>query len=200
MRSGDEVLIVVMIVAGVIALVWFAILILFYITLMRCLQRIQPRNRDMEPGMVFLNLIPCFGLVWIFITVNKIGSSLQKEFYSRRWRTEGEGFGTSVGVAYGALICASVIPYIGSLFAIASLVCFIIYWIQIAGYSSRLAEPFDPSRVDDDYDDDYERRRLPRADRDRDYDDDRIREDRRDDRIREERRDDDYDDRIRAGD
>jgi hypothetical protein len=144
-------------------------------------------------------MVPCVGIVWIFITVNKIGSSLQKEFRSRRWPTEGEGFGTGVGIAYAALALAGAIPYIGALFSIAALVCFIIYWIQISGYSSRLAqEPDDDLRSDDDDADDdrdYERRRLSRAD---DYDDRRP----RDERIRKDRRDDDFDapdERIRSG-
>ena len=145
--------------------------------------------------MVWLNFIPCFGTIWIFFTVIKIANSLRKEYYSQRWPTDGEGFGNGVGIAFAALLVIAWIPYIGGLFGIAAFVCFIIYWVQIAGYSSKLAaEPFDASRRDD-YDDeldrDYERRRLPRSE---------PRYEPLDDRIRSEKPPDDYppDDRIRS--
>jgi hypothetical protein len=38
--------------------------ILFLLTLHRALDRCSPRNRTMEPGMVWLNLIPLFSMVW----------------------------------------------------------------------------------------------------------------------------------------
>jgi hypothetical protein len=195
-RNDREVLTVVFIIMGIAMLIGLVIAIFFYLTLMRCLQRIQERNREMEPWQVWLNFIPCFGMVWIFFTVIKIANSLQKEYRSRRWPLEGEGFGNGVGIAFAALSIAGMIPYIGALFSIASLVCFIIYWVQIAGYSAKLAaDPYDPSRRDD-YDDqldrDYERRRLPRSE---------PREGPADERIRSEKPPDDYppDERIRSG-
>jgi hypothetical protein len=181
-QNDDEFLIAIFVIVGIWFVIWLTISIFFCLTLMRCLQRVQPRNRDMEPGSVWLNLIPCFEMVWIFITVLKIASSLQKEWRSRRCPMEGEVFGQGVGIAFAALSLAGMIPYIGVLFSIASLVCFIIYWVQIAGYSSKLAsEPYS-DRIKDDFDDeldrDYERRRPPRRER-RDDDggppDDRIR-------------------------
>jgi hypothetical protein len=53
-------LIIVIVIAVVIGLV---IYIFFLLTLQRCFSRISPANRQMEPGMVWLNLIPCFGAI-----------------------------------------------------------------------------------------------------------------------------------------
>lgn len=53
-------------------------------TLSSCLKECSSRNRRMEPGQAFLNMIPLFGLVWIFITVNRLEESLQDEYDDRR--------------------------------------------------------------------------------------------------------------------
>ena len=178
MRDEEAVNMVVLGVACVFLLIALVIAILFLLTLQKCLSRVQPRNRDMEPGMVWLNLVPCLNLVWIFMTVSKIGSSLQKEFRSRGWRTEGEGFGVGIGMAYAGLSIASNIPYVGLLFAIPALICYVIYWVQIANYSARIAKPADSSDRYGDEEDDYDRDRPSRRRRDDDEDrgepDDRI--------------------------
>jgi hypothetical protein len=36
------------------------------------------------------------------------------------------------------LFCASIIPVIGALFSLGGLVCWILYWIKIAGFSKKL--------------------------------------------------------------
>jgi hypothetical protein len=40
----------------------------------------------------------------------------------RSWRTEGESFGQSIGIAYEVLALLGVIPYIGTIFSVASFV------------------------------------------------------------------------------
>jgi hypothetical protein len=50
-------------VVAVLVIFSLIINIFFLLTLSRCLSRVQPRNRDMEPGMVWINLIPCFSMV-----------------------------------------------------------------------------------------------------------------------------------------
>lgn len=198
MRSSNVEPFVILGILLVIIVFWLSIMSLFCLTLMRCFQRIQPQNRTLEPWTVWLRLIPCVGTIFIFIIVTKLTESLRKEYRWRRWGSRGEGFGNGGGMAYAVLNAAGHIPYIGVLFTLAAFVCFIVYWVQIANYSSRLAQPFEDRRFDDDFDDidrDYERRRVPRAD---DYGD----RDRGGDRIRPERRDDDLDapdERIRAG-
>ena len=124
----------------------------------------------MEPGMVWLLLIPCFGLIWQFIMIIRISESLDNEFYSRRWRRDGD-FGKSLGISYAVLNLLGFIPYLGILCSLAGIVCFIMYWVKIAGYSNQLASDNDPiDDYDDDYDDRPKRKRRSR-DEDDDYDD-----------------------------
>ena len=172
-NNDDVTLVILVVVLGIAIIVSYTIRIFYYLTLSRCLSRIQPRNRVMEPGHVWLNLIPCFELVWIFFTIIRIANSLRKEYEDRGRRTEGETFGQGIGIAYAVLMLLGGIPYIGTIFSLASLVCFIMYWVQIAGFSKRLAEePYDDRR---DYDEDYydrDRRRRDVDDRGyRDVDD-----------------------------
>jgi hypothetical protein len=83
-------IVIVMVIAIAIGLI---IQIFYLLTLSRCFSRIAPRNRRMEPGLVWLNLIPCFQLIWIFFTTTRLADSLATSS-----TTVGcAGTGTSVG-------------------------------------------------------------------------------------------------------
>ena len=185
---------------------WLLVAICFLLTLQKALNRCHPDNRAMSPGQVWLNLIPCLNLVWSFLTVTRVADSLDREFRDRRLRTEGD-YGRGIGITACVLNLVGGIPYIGVLFALGGLVCFIIYWVKIAGYSKQLADDEGYDR-DDDYDD-RPRKRSVRDDR---YEDDEYEEDDRprrrsvrdddeeDDQPRSRRRDDEYDDEDDADD
>jgi hypothetical protein len=167
---GDkEFLMVFIVVAVIFFVIALVIEIFFLLTLSRALSRCSPENRTMEPGMVWLNLVPCLNLVWQFITVNRIAESLSNEFYARRMDRSGEDYGKSLGTTACVLNLLGIIPYVGALFSLGGIVCGIIYWVKIAGYSRELAESGD-SGDDYDRDDDYDDRPRKKKRRD-DYDD-----------------------------
>ena len=178
----------------VFVVVMFAVQILYLMMLSRTLSRCSPRNRTMEPGQVWLNLIPCFNFVWLFITVNRVAESLEEEFYDRRLPREGD-FGKGLGITYLCLNLAGMIPYLGVLFSIGALICWIMYWVKISGFSKQLAEDDGYGRgSDNERDDEYDDRRRSQDEADqRDYEarDDRNR-DRDRDRDERGRNDDDY--------
>jgi hypothetical protein len=173
--------------------VWLVVVIFFLISLSKALHRCHPRNRTMEPGQVWLNLIPLFNIVWQFVTVNRVADSLRNEFYDRRWDRGDTDYGRGVGTVYcvlnpvvGVLNAASNVEPVLALvvvpLALVALICFIIYWVKIANFSGQLvARPGDY----DDYDD-YE------DDEPDDEPDDRG--DRRDDRDRRDKPRGEYDD------
>ncbi|MBN9117666.1 MAG: hypothetical protein J0I06_00595 [Planctomycetes bacterium] len=158
-------------VMGVILVISLIIGIFFLLTLSKALTRCSPRSRTMEPGQVWLNLIPLFNLVWQFITVNRIAESLENEYYDRGWGRGGEDYGRSVGTTYCVMNLLSWVPYCGGLFGLVGLVCFILYWVKIAGYSGRLATASGDYDDFDDHDDRPRRRRDDYDDRRDDYDD-----------------------------
>jgi hypothetical protein len=158
---------------GAIIVIALVVQICFLLTMSRCLREISPRNRRMEPGQVWLCLIPIFGFVWTIIMIIRVSDSLDDEYYSRRLRPDGD-FAKTLGIVYivSAFICGLV-----------AIVCLIMYWVKIVGYTRTLRA--DRSDVDDDFDDDDDDRDEPRRrkrrrleyDDDDDYDDQRGRDD-----------------------
>lgn len=112
--------------------------IIFYlIALQKALSRCSTKNRAMSPALVWLLLIPIFNLFWHFFIVVKVAKSLQNEFRSRSIAFKSPP-GQNIGLAMCILSVLSFIPYVGFLCSIAALVCWIIYWIKIAGFSSQI--------------------------------------------------------------
>ena len=128
----------------VILLIVFAVSLIpaiFYIlTLQKSLNRCSPENRAMAPGMVWLLLIPLFNLVWHFFVVINIAKSLGAEFQKRGIAEELEP-GKKIGLIMCILACCGIVPLLGILCSLGAFVCWIIYWIKIAGFSSKLAAP-----------------------------------------------------------
>jgi hypothetical protein len=87
---------------------------------------------------VWLLLIPGFNLVWQFIVVSNVAKSLGNEFRSRNIQREPEP-GKSIGLAFCILSVCCIIPFLGFLTAIGALICWIMYWMKVANYSSELA-------------------------------------------------------------
>jgi hypothetical protein len=168
--DDDEFLIVLGTVLTVLAIVLF-VYIFFLLTLQRVLARCRPHNRDMEPGMVWLNLIPLFNIVWQFITVARVSSSLTKEFRARGRHNQGEDYGQAIGMTAFGLHLTVIVPVLGIVCWLAGLVCWIIYWVRVSTYGAQLeATPATDYYEDDEDDYDYDapqrRRRRDRDDRD----------------------------------
>lgn len=123
------------------ALIGFAILLIpliFYIlTLQKALNRCTPESRAMEPAMTWLLLIPCVGTIWHFFVVLNMAKTLGAEFQKRGIPEEPEP-GKMLGLIMCILIVCGVIPFLGPLCSLAGLVCWIIYWVKIAGFSKKL--------------------------------------------------------------
>lgn len=113
-------------------------LIFYLLTLQGVLQDCKPENRKMDPAMVWLTLIPIFGIVWQFIVVGNIADTLKPEFAQRNINVGEDRPGYSIGLAFCILICCSIIPFLGFLTGVGALVCWIIYWVKVAGFRSTL--------------------------------------------------------------
>lgn len=127
-------------VLGLISCVIFVIPAIFYLlTLQNALAKCHPAARTMEPGLVWLCLIPLFHFVWNFFVVIALGKSLGNE-YARRGIPRPEMLpGQSVGMAMCICLCCAIIPVINLLAGPAALVLWIVYWVKIANYSSVLS-------------------------------------------------------------
>jgi hypothetical protein len=172
MNNDDELdpegLAILVVVFGMAFVIWLVITGFFLLTLSRTLTLCRPKNRAMEPGAVWFNLIPVFNIIWLFVTVMRVGESLKQEFRSRGWRTK-ENFGQTLGIVLAVFSVLNCGCYIGGLIP---LVLFIVYWSKIAGYKRQLAEPYDDDEGEDSWDDegveDQDRPRERRTDEDHD--------------------------------
>jgi hypothetical protein len=157
--------------AGYLQIVLLALLLIpaifFLLTQFNTLRYIRPENRRMQPGWVWLQLIPFFGQIWQFVVVTRIAASIQNQ-----WQVGDEDSilgihaeavaGNSgnkptlgIGIAYCTLnalmiFCnlffragpnTGVSLIVGSM-AIASTICWIVYWVSLAGWKRRLKNRF----------------------------------------------------------
>lgn len=104
----------------------------------RVLRRVQPENRRMEPGQVWLNLIPIFNFVWATVTIERVAESLRNEFTVRSLHSPDERYGRKYGLTALALAASGVL--IASLYVVIplGLIYGIAYWRQMNRYAERL--------------------------------------------------------------
>jgi hypothetical protein len=100
----------------------------------------------MNGGLVWLLLIPLFNIIWHFIIVGNISTSLHNEFTSRNIQQEPSP-GKSVGIAMCVLYVCSIIPAFGLLCALAGFICWICYWVKVAGFSALLVKRVAPQQA-----------------------------------------------------
>ncbi|GMQ92054.1 MAG: hypothetical protein BMS9Abin11_1371 [Gammaproteobacteria bacterium] len=136
----QEALIIVGLFFLFIILVWYVVNVFYLLTLNKALKRVDTSRRGMSPGMVWLNLIPLFNLGWHIYTVVQMSDALAKEFDARQIGYEGKP-GYVIGLVASILMATSIIPYLGGLLFIGGVVCGIVYWVQIADFSKKIALP-----------------------------------------------------------
>lgn len=136
--SDLAVQVIVYVGLAVAVLVGVLVQCLFLRSLAGALRECDEENRAMPPGQVWLNLIPLFGVVWMFITVNRVADSMQQEFRDRGYREDGD-YGRGIGIGYNVLNLLSVIPFIGSILGIVALALWGTYWSKVSGYRKTLA-------------------------------------------------------------
>ena len=102
------------------------------------LRRVEPEHRRIEPGQVWLNLIPVFNFVWAAVTVERIAESLRNEFMARSLHGPEEWYGRKYGITTLALAASGV--FVVTLYVVIplGLIYSIAYWRQMNRYAERL--------------------------------------------------------------
>lgn len=118
--------------------------ILFFIMQQDLLLSIRRENRQLAPGKVWLQLIPVFGAIYQFGVIDKVSKSIENELNAPIGDSIFSETGTgishkptyNIGMAYAILIIVSFIPlvYVKSFIGLAALICWVIYWVQLAKY------------------------------------------------------------------
>jgi hypothetical protein len=130
---------VIRIVAGLVfAGVFVAVGIFYILTLSRALKKCSIPSRTMEPGMVWLLLVPLVNIVWHFFVVLALAKSLSNEFRARNFMNVEPEPGKAIGIAMCTCGACAIVPILGILAGLAQLVLIVVYWAKIAGYSQML--------------------------------------------------------------
>jgi hypothetical protein len=142
---------VIIIVAVIGTIVGLAIAIFINYLLYDAFRRVPQPFRLMEPGMVWLLLIPCFNIIWNFWVFPKLSDSMKAYFDSVN-RTDVGDCGRQLGMFYCFMTIAplvlclpSCIPMIGMLFSclsslcsLGSLVLLILYLVKVTGLKKQI--------------------------------------------------------------
>ncbi len=119
----------------------------YLLTLQTALSQCSSEVRTMDPGKVWLCFVPLFNWYWQFVVVENLTKSLAGEFDKRGIVVE-KNPGRAIGLAMCVLTIFTLMIH---LLAIPAMICWIIYWFKIAGFSARLAsEQPSPARLDSD--------------------------------------------------
>ena len=124
-------------VAELLLLLLFGVMVIPYVfyllTLQSTFEAVSLPNRELTPGLVWLNFIPIFNLGWAFVIVIKLANSIKKEYAALGIQGECTG-GLGVGLAYAICAVLSIIPFVG----IGALVCWILHWVQISNHRKKI--------------------------------------------------------------
>ena len=139
----------------VLLVTWVPATTAWCITMQNSLTFVHPQFRKLEPGLVWLTMIPVFGFVWQFIVVLAVARSLREEFYCRSVLTREPRPGQGSGLTASVLLTCLVYPLFGLPVAIVSIIPLLIHRGRIIEYTNLLkgirerelipAEPMDLS-------------------------------------------------------
>jgi len=144
-------IITALIVGGLIALaIGLAIAIVICVVLYSAIMRVPAEHRRIEPGQVWLLLIPIFNWFWNFKVFPGISDSF-RSYFAAIGRTDVGDCGRSLGMAYCWLTIAatlgSLIPLVNcfaGLAGLAGIVLLIIYLVKVTQLKSMIGAPMAP--------------------------------------------------------
>ena len=136
-------------VLGIAALVAW---ILFLLTLYKTAEEITLDDRQLNPGYVWLNLIPLFNVVWIFFTIIWLSRDMTDQaqhYLDKKPAKTPKGDLTEIqeqeadkiwGLVFAGLWASTLIPYLNTITMIAAVIVWIIYWVKITNNRKVLEE------------------------------------------------------------
>ena len=100
-------------------------------------QRIPPRFRKLDPGLVWLLLIPCFNIVWNFFVFPKLSESF-KAYFDSVGDTSVGNCGHDLALGYAICSAVSIIPFVGCVTGLVSLVLVILFLVKADELKNRI--------------------------------------------------------------
>ena len=132
MLGGSEMLWIIIVLGVLIA---FNAIPCYFIS--SSLGKVPAAHRKLEPGLVWLLMIPCFPIVWNFFVFLRVPESFKSHF-DAQGRTDVGDCGRSIGLAYAICVACSFIPLVNYLTGPASLVLLIICLVKFNELKNKL--------------------------------------------------------------
>lgn len=126
-------------VYGVVFVIALAISALICFLVYRLFDAIPAQHRTMEPGMVWLLMIPLFNLFWNFKVFLGLADSFANAFEAAGQPLTESQSGRTMGLWYSILVLCSIIPCLGSLTTLVGLVLLILILVKGHELKNRLA-------------------------------------------------------------
>jgi hypothetical protein len=101
------------------------------------LKRVPPAYRKQDPALSFLLLIPFFSLVWAFFVHPRVAASLKAYFDAQGAHEHGD-CGATLALWSCILAVCSLIPLLGMLAGLSSLVLLIVFYVKAFEFSKNL--------------------------------------------------------------
>jgi len=133
---GGAEIAIILVFYGTIFLVAISIQLVICYFLYKPAKSLPIRFQRASPGQAFLMLIPLFSLVWLFIYPKNLSLSFQEFF--RFNNQPSDDCGEQIGMYWAIASICSIIPCLGVIAAIASLVCMIMYLVKVNECGNRV--------------------------------------------------------------
>ncbi len=137
-------------VQTILLLIFLLPLFLFLLTQQNLLKNIRPQNRTLNPGKVWLQLIPGFGLVYQFIVIRQIANSIYREFVDpieedsilSAYEDIPDNPTYRLGLNFTILFLISLfpIPLLKTVVSIGALIMWIWYWAVLVRYNKKIRQ------------------------------------------------------------
>ena len=114
----------------VVLVISYAILFVIILIITGALKEVPSEYRAMEPGQVWLLLIPCFAVIWNFWVFQRVPQSFH-DYFASQGRTDLGDCGGQLGLWYAICGVASVVPCLNYIAGPAALVLLIIFLVKI---------------------------------------------------------------------
>jgi hypothetical protein len=129
--GGAEIILI-----GVILTMLFAFMAIPAVLAYLVLKRIPVESRTQKPELAFLLMIPLFSLVWAFFVHPKVAESL-KNYYDKNGLPQSD-YGEKLALWFCITSACGLIPMIGFIAAIASLVLGVMFYLKAFELSAKI--------------------------------------------------------------
>lgn len=126
-----------LLISLIVIAIFLTVAIFYLLTLQNTLKEVSPENRLIPDSNVWLMLIPLFNIFYAFYFYPKLCDSIKNELEARDFGEKGD-YGKTLGLVLAALGIIGFIPELPAIISFGNLVVFILFWVKINGYKTKL--------------------------------------------------------------